>query len=112
MKPRMRLGLSSCWPVGFEGGPDGFCCEGVPLALEFDCWAASVSVAIFGAGASGFSPVVFSVVAATAAAGGDGGESGESNASKAVTFFAERCGSSHSEDRARAGETATIRALA
>ena len=103
----MRLGLSSCEPVGFDGGPVGFCSEFAD-EVEVLCCATSESVAIFGAGATGFSADVFSAATDSAVAG----ESKESNASKAVTFFVKRGGGSLSLDTARAGGTGTSIALA
>jgi hypothetical protein len=117
----MRLGLSSCSPVGFDGGPVGFCCE--EFVPELVCCAASVaksaSVAIFGAGDSGFPvpPAVSEtdVSAATDASAMHASTSAVARrASKATTTdFGDRsCGSSCPCDLALAGETVAVSALA
>jgi hypothetical protein len=116
MNPRMRFGLSSCWPVGFDGGPAGFWSE--EFVLELVCCAASASVATFGAGASGFpfrdaltSEVVVSVAAAAELS--DSRPSIVPNALNVIltrlavwacsSFWA--CSSSWACDPARAGDT-------
>src|SRR5579862_4964393 len=115
MNPRMRFGLSSCVPVGFEGGPVGFCSE--ELVLELGCCAAaarSASVAIFGAGDSGFGATATVSETGESAGNDASGLSVAPRASKATTtlFGDGYCGSSCPCDIALAGETDMVSALA
>src|SRR5580704_6405692 len=112
MIPRMRFGLSSCSPVGLDGGPLCFGCE------ESVCCAASAarsaSVAILGAGAAGLAETISVSVEDVSATTDESEPSVAPKASKSTTmlFGDGACGSSWPCDLAVAGETVAVSALA